>query len=372
MSMIRLLAKSKHRVVLASATAAPCMYSRYVSRSYRVSKPATDFDTWSTQISEIAKNEHVDLILPLSEEVLYLALLQKRISSLPPIFCDDFDTLRSLHHKYLFTGLAREMGLLVPETHLLNNREELIECFETRTFDDVVMKPVYSRFAAHTILQPRTVNELQDVNPTSLRPWVLQEFVAGRIFCAYAVAHEGRLTCLATYPADHTLGRVGPTFAYRQEPHPSVETWVSTLIKNLRYTGQIGIDFVINSQGEAVAIECNPRDTGGSRLVQDDPRYLNIYFNEHEPMLTPRGGITYLYKRAAIGQLLRRRSAKGGKRALLNLLQTSTPVISCDWTDPMPFLMRNIIMRRPTSNLFKRRQQRDTVDDFTWSQDTAI
>ncbi|MEN8215795.1 MAG: hypothetical protein ABFS56_05355 [Pseudomonadota bacterium] len=58
-------------------------------------------------------------------QFFFIASAKPRLAQHCQVFCDDFDKLHQLHNKWIFTTLAADCGVAVPETVLLqtDNRQ---------------------------------------------------------------------------------------------------------------------------------------------------------------------------------------------------------------------------------------------------------
>ena len=154
---------------------------------------------------------------------------------------------------------------------------------------DLVFKPVYSRFAAHIVLRPRSAADLP-ADVTERRPWVAQDYIAGNQVCTYSVAHAGRLTVHSAYRAEFTFGpaRRSPS---RRWSIPPACAWVEAFVRAEGFTGQIAFDFIETPDGRLFAIECNPRTTSGVHLFAGDPHFPPAFLGEAASSSTaPRTG----------------------------------------------------------------------------------
>jgi hypothetical protein len=159
-----------HKVLVADAwPRSLCRHSAAVAHYFHVPSPAGATDAWVEAIGRIVKQHRVDLIVPVYEEVFYLAKAMGRLADPPPLFAPDFQTLMSLHDKWLFNQTAKALGLRVPETALLTSRDDLLHEF-SRGGRDKAFKPVYSRFATQTLVRPPRLDLLDNIEPTPRRP----------------------------------------------------------------------------------------------------------------------------------------------------------------------------------------------------------
>lgn len=200
------------------------------------------------------------VLLPTCEEVFWVAKAKERLQELTQVFCPDLPMLHRVHHKGHFVQLAQSLGLAVPESRLLTNRQDV----QSLNPKEWVFKPAYSRFGVQTLVTPG-VTQTAAVRPTPQQPWLAQRFVAGQELCAYAVALQGCLVALAVYPSRYKAGKA--TVHYQSQTHQGIQGWVETFVKATGWHGQVAFDFIQDPQGAVWALECNPRLTGGIHLL---------------------------------------------------------------------------------------------------------
>ncbi len=272
-----------------------CRYSSAVSRYFHVPSPARQTSEWLDAVWDISDRHAVDLIVPIYEEVFYLAQAKATRPDGPALFAPSFETLIGLHDKWLFIEKARELGLSAPATTRIATRDELVRVFGEREGSRTVYKPIYSRFAAQTVVRPQGIEALDGVEPTTKRPWIAQEYLPGRPYATFTIAHQGRIAAHATYATDFCHD-FGPTVVYRRVEQPAVWQWVRTFIEAIKYTGQVGFDFIEDASGRIAAIECNPRLTGGMYLLKDDPRFASAYFDSQIAPIEAVRGRSYTFR----------------------------------------------------------------------------
>lgn len=267
LEIARLLQKAGYRVLMAESLSRHLSsHSWAVAKHFAVPWPSTQPNEFVQALAHIVETEKVDPILPTCEEIYFIA---ERIQLLPNscrVLVPEWSLLHSLHSKWDFVQLAQRHGLSVPDTQLLQSRDDVDQAFHSG--NELVFKPVYSRFASLTVVRPKELADLEKVQPTPSFPWVAQSFVSGKQWSTYSLAHNGSLLAHANYPMNFTTG-IGPTFAYESKEHPAAIAWVSQLVKAEGFSGQIAFDFIEQENGQVVAIECNPRSTSGLHLFRD-------------------------------------------------------------------------------------------------------
>ncbi|WHX29697.1 ATP-grasp domain-containing protein [Brevibacillus agri] len=267
LELARLLRAAGQRVIVAESAARHlCAHSRYVQRSYRVPPPRTQPEAYIDELCQIMRKERVDLLIPTCEEIFYVAHGRERLLAHGDVLVEPLAVLRTLHDKWEFGKLARGAGALVPHTVRAESADERDAAIRQAT-GPVVLKPVYSRFAAHVqiISEPSRARLSALPVPSARQPWLVQRFIAGRQLCSYAVAREGELALYADYETVHTAGQ-GATIHFAYAAHAGVKDFVTRFVRRHRLSGQIAFDFIESKTGELYVIECNPRLTSGIHL----------------------------------------------------------------------------------------------------------
>ncbi len=287
LELARLLHHAGHSVFMAESVAHPLTRaSRALTRNYRVPPPRFDPAGYVAALLHIIQQERIDLLIPTCEEVFYVSWGYERLAAHCQVFVEPLSKLRPLHSKWEFIQRAQHYGLKVPPTTLLTSVTELQSALSN---PPLVLKPVFSRFAAKTIfwLNPRPTPP--PISPTAQTPWVAQQFIAGRQICTYSLAHAGQLAAHVAYPTEYTAGP-GATIRFQSIPHPAARAWVQTFVERENFTGQIAFDFIETPTGELYALECNPRATSGLHLLRAHPRLAEAFWKADAETLQPPAG----------------------------------------------------------------------------------
>ncbi len=252
--------------------------SNAIAKNFLVPPPRQQTGTFLDVLEKIVSEKKIDLVIPTCEEVFYIAMGRDRF----PAFVEPLEKLRQLHSKWEFIHLARGLRLPVPETMLIETRDSLQSAFER--WPRLVLKPVYSRFAAKTLVYP-TIQQAESTLTFDSR-WVAQEFIQGAQICTYSVCHRGRITAHTAYRSDFTAGQ-GATILFRHVNHAATFEWVTKFVSAISFTGQIAFDFIETDDGKIFAIECNPRAISGIHLLARDPKFPETFLNPSAPCVIP-------------------------------------------------------------------------------------
>ena len=233
---------------------------------WQLPEPRKDPARWIQALKVLVQQEKIDWIIPTCEEVFYLAWGAKELRPFCQLFTSDFNFLAQLHHKGLFSKMTQDWPLSSPETHIIENDDELKNYISNS--HQYVFKPAFSRFATQTLLCPKSY-ELTAVNPTKESPWVVQKFIAGKEHCSFSLIQNGKLLAHACYHPRYRIGRGSGIYFEVTQPK-AVEEFVQKFAQETGYNGQVGFDFIEDTNGNFFVLECNPRATSGVHLFNNN------------------------------------------------------------------------------------------------------
>ncbi len=373
LTLARCLHDAGHRVFVADNWQQyMTRYSAAVEQTFQVPPPAQETKAWVNALAKIVTDRQIDLIVPVYEEIFYLAQAAEELSQHARLFAADFDTLMTLHSKWLFNQKALELGLAVPRTQLITGREQLLAAFADDG-QNLVFKPAYSRFAAFAVVRPESEADLEKVDPTPAKPWVAQQYLPGRPIATFSVAQQGRIVAHSTYAAEFSLG-AGPTTAYRSIEHPAAFEWVSELVDRLNITGQIGLDFMEDGAGGVSAIECNPRLTGGMFLLKDNPLFPSVYVDPNAEFVPPSNKRSYVFRLGLFFTIMKHTQHFPGAWEWAKTLLLGKSTVGFKWRDPMPAILEpilNIEFVRRCKKAGMRGEELVTVD-MEWNHEPDV
>ncbi|MVP01155.1 ATP-grasp domain-containing protein [Paenibacillus lutrae] len=236
--------------------------SRALTRCFYLSSPREDLQGFIRGLQAVIRRERIQLLLPSSEEILYLAPFLEELEADCRVFCAPFEQLKMLHNKWTFSQLTEECLIQTPETVLMRTPEDMAGL--RLPAGSYVFKPVYSRFASRTVIAPERFPA--GVKPSEEDPWIAQKYVRGRELCSYHLAVDGVIAAQSCYEPVYRLGKAS---GYYFEPvqHPRISSFAAELVRKLNFTGHISFDFIEEESGHLFVLECNPRSTSGLHLV---------------------------------------------------------------------------------------------------------
>ncbi|MFE4569541.1 ATP-grasp domain-containing protein [Paenibacillus chitinolyticus] len=238
-----------------------CRGSRAVKEFFHVPSPREGCREFIAALAAIIRSAGIDLLLPTSEEIFYIAHGRKELSRYCRVFCDDFEVLDSLHNKWAFSGLTEGMSARTPETKLLTSAAQLKELGDPSAF---AFKPVYSRFASEVLLAPSRLPE--GFAPSPDRPWIAQRYILGLELCSYHLAVDGEIAAYGSYEPSYRLGQASGYY-FKPVHREKIDRFAAELVRKLDFTGHVAFDYIEEKDGTLHVLECNPRATSGLHLA---------------------------------------------------------------------------------------------------------
>lgn len=340
LDLARLFHAAGHRVYVAESLPQHLAgASRAVTESFHVPAPNEDFEGFVAALADLADTHGIDLLVPTCEEIFHVSRGRDEIGAHCEVFAAPWAQLKRLHSKWDFIQSLQARGVRVPETWLLRSPADLDAALAAQpALTRLVLKPVFSRFAAHVAFVQAGGAPPIGVMPTPERPWVAQRFIEGRARCTWSIAREGRLTAHSAYAADFTAG-TGASINFAPLDHPGILDWVRDFAAAEGFTGQLAFDFIETEAGELYPLECNPRATSGVHLFSAGDRLDEAFFGTNAETKQPHPDAASM-----LGMAMLVYGLKGIDRPARLGDWLQTVVKSRDavfrWDDPAPFFQQ--------------------------------
>jgi predicted ATP-grasp superfamily ATP-dependent carboligase len=338
LELSRHLYASGHEVIAADTTLChPIQFSNTIYKLIEIPSPRFAEEEFIQSILQIVKEEKIDLLIPLWEEAIYLSKYLNRFPPSCKVFCSSFETIISLHNKWLFIRQLENLGFKIPRTCLISSKHDL----QTINFKfPYVLKACYSR-ASRKVFKIFS-SQKPDVEIEESNPWIAQEYISGAQHCSYSICEQGRILAHSVYSVDYTLDG-SSCIVFQAIDHQKNFEWVSRFVKAVNYTGQISFDFIEDSNHNLYAIECNPRSTSGLHLFLPQDHIDRAFLSTTESTIFASPGIR---QQIAVGMILYgwRQGIREGKfwQYIKKLFTTKDVVFSLN--DPKPFLLEPLVL----------------------------
>jgi hypothetical protein len=292
----------------------------------QVTAPAQDREGYLADLLRVVAEENVDLVVPVSEEVVHVAALHGRVPERTRVFAMPQGVVLAAHDKGRFAMQSAAWGLAVPRTHPLGSAEAAALAAE----QDVVLKPLHACSGRGVRIIPRgTALPAAD----GQAPAIVQARITGPERSTCSLVHDGVVSGTVVYQGLMQSGSV--SIAFERVEDPLIEAFVRDYAAATRWTGFLSFDFMLDERGQPYAIECNPRTTSGLHFFAPEDLARAVLDPEQPLRHRPETRLQQFYSCLTETQLSLFRG--GGFLHRLRAL-TTTPDVTWSGRDPMPFL----------------------------------
>jgi hypothetical protein len=361
---IRKLAERGHEVFACDSYAAsPGSHSKYLAGHFTTAFPSADPDGFAGDVERIARENEIEIVLPMFEEAFYLAAQHERISAVTMLYAPPFRTLAKVHDKGSFQELCDRLEIRTPRV----GEQADSPARERRPGEEPGEPPdrlpqLLPAVGEHGTGPLAGHLSPDDCHPTEANPWLVQEFVDGPMHCTYSALHDGRVASHMAYRAPRQWEHSTGIQFLSVDPSDTLGT-VERLGSELSWDGQMSLDFIETDEG-LVMIECNPRPTDGVLLMTPEELERGLLGPEEKTLLIPPGREEQL-DFAVLGQIFRE-PIKELPRSIHDLAEI--PGTDSGWHDALPKLYSFLALARFEKLSLRDREQLFVAmsDGITW------
>ncbi|NDZ94138.1 ATP-grasp domain-containing protein [Streptomyces sp. SID6673] len=289
---IHKLGVTGHEVTAADTfSASPGSHSRGAHRHVEVPAPTQHTEEFLVAVVDTLDRFEITWLLPMFEEVFYLAAHRDRLAAGRPgleLFFPSFDVLARVHDKVSFAGLCRDLGLPVAESITATSADELRAA--VGRWDAWFARAAFGRGGLDVITNSGPLageTDLDEIHPTPEDSWLVQEYLKGVDRCSWSVVHHGEVVLHSCY--EHPLAidnRGGIVFESVESPE-SLAT-AQTVARALNWHGQLSFDYLMTGDGVHHMVECNPRPTAGCTVATAE-EFATALFDPAGLVVVPPG-----------------------------------------------------------------------------------
>ena len=270
LDLVRKLGSTGH-TVFASDTYDGAMgsHSKYAAGHTVTASPTFDTDQFIEDVNNYVTENDIELIIPTFEEAFYLAARRGDLVPGVEVYTGPFNKLAVLHDKVSFQRLCEDAGVPIPETVVATDPESLQAAIDR--FPKYFARAAFSRGGVALLTNTGPLEgamKVEDCHPTPEQPWIIQPFISGPMVCTYATVVDGKVTSMVTYRAPEQWAHSTGIEFVADDSTKTLE-YTQKIVDQLdpHYSGQLSFDFV-DHDGELLAIECNPRSTNGTLMLE--------------------------------------------------------------------------------------------------------
>lgn len=324
-----------HEVYVAEARRVHfCTFSNAVKKAFVVHNPLIDENGFIDDLKELIITYHIDYLIPTYDEIYFISKHQRALAKYAHVVCDKISTIDMLNNKGKFMAWMESLGLNAPKTRLVDNLptyQKMLEDNEV-TYPHM-LKPHYTGGGVD-IIKVRDREHAMALAPTF--PVLVQDFVEGDWFCTFSVAHQGVLSCHASYQPIYIYRENGASVCFKAVDDPAILEFTAQIVKAANFTGMLGFDLMRKPDGTFYAIECNPRITSGVHLLEKEHNIASHFFR-----LQPFSKICperpRQINRAAMLRILGTTVKSNYLKWLHHFIHAKEAIFN--WRDPLPTLM---------------------------------
>ena len=344
LQLARLFHRAGYRVVL-------CETPKYWLTGHRFSFCVDRFRltaeprsaAYADSLQKIVLEENVDVYVPVCSP-LSSRYDSEAISALIDhceIIHPSLQHIDLLDDKFQFASAAKRFGLKAPESFLITHPDQVLNFdFSNQTRPMILKSIEYDSIRRLDLTRlpmddPAAMRRFVQSLPISKdRPWVMQEFIAGKEYCTHSTVVDGKIRVHVCCESSEFQ------INYKHIDEPEIAEWVHKFVHHLGLTGQLSFDFIrADDDGQVYAIECNPRTHSAITAFYDDSRVANAYLNPSPIIIQPRPSARpthWVYHeiwRLFTSPFYQKQKAQ----RIADIVHGKDAIF--DWQDPLPFLM---------------------------------
>lgn len=313
LDLARQLNAAGHKIFIAdTSNYHVCRFSRATEKSFVVPSPRFEPEKFIDSLVDIVQKHKIDFLLPICEEIFYISKALDKFPAHCTVMSSPFEIMHTLHNKWKFMQLVKELNLNPPETHLVTCKEDLKNIPFKKPY---ILKPCYSR-GSQKIQKVTPPNEPPNIEIENFNPWVAQEWIEGKRYCTYGICQNGIVNAHSIYPVGYAVDG-NSCVMFESIDHAGILNWVKEFVRKINFTGQIAFDFIEDERG-LFAIECNPRATSGAHLFKNENEIDKALFQTLKQTITPTPGAR---KQLAVGMLIYGWRQPPANKTFLNFLK---------------------------------------------------
>jgi len=327
-------------------------FSRFVRKWHRCPGLRDDPAGFLSFVEKLLAAEAFDVLLPIHEQGLAFARVQRRWQGRVGMALPSFESYRRAHSKAGFSRLLDVLGLPQPVTRILTSAREVRAAAR---FPCLVKTSVGTASRGVSLLRDDRDLELslRDLGGTSAfaDEVLVQDFVNGATEKAQGVFCRGELLGFHAY-RQIAAGAGGGEAIKQSVTRPQLRAHLATIGRALAWHGALSVDCVVPDDGAPpLLIDCNPRlvEPMSAYLAGVDLVALLLGVSHGEaPAAVPesRDGVrTHLAMQALLGCALRGGRRRDVLRECARLLRGEAPYtgsieeltpVSADWISAVP------------------------------------
>ena len=282
LAVTRSLGQAGHRVLVASAKAAPLAGgSRFAAGEFRLPDPLHDPAAFAARLCEVTRHEAVDAVFPVAEPSV-LALLEHREHLGTARFpYADLARFRAISDKAALLAAAPELGIAVPAQVRVETKADAAALDPATLRFPMVLKPARSvsgadgargKFGVSHAANAAEMQHHLTEYPEAAYPVLLQQRVVGPGVGIFLLVWNGETRAVFAHRRLREKPPAGGVSVYRESipAEPSLVARSRALLDRFQWQGVAMIEYKVDAaSGTPYLMEINGRFWGSLQLALD-------------------------------------------------------------------------------------------------------
>jgi predicted ATP-grasp superfamily ATP-dependent carboligase len=241
--------------------------SKYCKGSFTYPSFYTRPSDFVQSVSKFIETHEIDTYIPIHEEILVVSKNRKLFPKNIKIPIDSFEKIYALYNKKLFSNLADELRITVPETFYPNSVTDIKDFASSASYPRIIKLQNSNGAKGVRIVRSEkdllnNYRSLTDMSSGSLP--IIQEYVEGIMYAVSVLYYEGRYIAGFVRRNLREKDYFGGTCTKCESViRTDLIGHVRKILDHLEYTGVVMMEFKVNEDtGQVWAIEANPRYWG--------------------------------------------------------------------------------------------------------------
>jgi predicted ATP-grasp superfamily ATP-dependent carboligase len=254
--------------------------SRYCSERLTYPSPARNPKQFIQVILEEIRRREIEVLLPMTEITTSLVLQERARFHEVRIPFASFELFNRLADKWQVMELARNLGIAIPATHFVKNRDDLERVCREIDFP-AVLKPFRSRIWCEnrwfesSVTYANSPQELRNAVRShhcfAHHPFLVQQLIRGQGYGVFTLYDQGKPT---VFFAHRRLREKPPSggvsvLSESVEMNPLAFRAAKTILDHVGWHGVVMVEFKVADDGTPYLMEINPRFWGSLQLAID-------------------------------------------------------------------------------------------------------
>lgn len=254
--------------------------SKFSIKNYTYPSPASSSGEFIEALSKLVKQQHIDMLLPMTELTALLLLEHRSLFPSARLPFPDINTVDSISDKCSLMHIAEKLHVPIPDTLYIENPEEINNNLESLPYP-VVIKPgkswikIQHKWCRTTVRYAGSPQQARNILDTDSalknHPFMIQQHISGHGQGVFSLYENG--TPVAFF-AHRRLREKPPSggVSVLSQSIPVEEELGSYTRKLLDHAGWHGVamaEFKISHEGKPYLMEINTRFWGSLQLAID-------------------------------------------------------------------------------------------------------